>query len=151
MLNRVFEFSLGNRFLILIFTALIVGLGIYSLQQIPIDAVPDVTPNQVQILTNTPDLGPVEVEQFVTFPIETAMSGLPGIERIRSISRFGFSVATVYFRENMDIYFCRRLVMERLPAAKELIPAGFGTPRWGRFRLASARFTSSRYGAMATR
>ncbi len=131
MLNRVFEFSLGNRFLILIFAALIVGLGIYSLQQLPIDAVPDVTPNQVQILTNTPGLGPVEVEQFITFPIETAMSGLPGIERIRSISRFGLSVVTVYFRENMDIYFCRRLVMERLPAAKELIPAGFGTPEMG--------------------
>src|SRR6185312_12262326 len=62
---------------------------------------------------------------------ETAMSGLPGIERIRSISRFGLSVVTVYFRENMDIYFCRRLVMERLPAAKELIPAGFGTPETG--------------------
>ena len=131
MLNRIFEFSLRSRFLIVVFAALIVAVGAYSLGQLPIDAVPDVTPNQVQIITVAPALGPVEVEQFITFSIETAMSGLPGIERIRSVSRFGLSVVTVYFKESMDIYFCRRLVMERLPAAKDLIPSGFGAPDMG--------------------
>ncbi|MBI3301380.1 MAG: efflux RND transporter permease subunit [Deltaproteobacteria bacterium] len=131
MLNRIFEFSLGNRFLILVFAGLVVGVGIYALRRLPIDAVPDVTPNQVQILTNAPGLGPVEVEQFITFPVETAMSGLPGITLIRSVSRFGLSAVTVYFDEGMDIYFCRRLVMECLPAARDAIPAGLGTPEMG--------------------
>ncbi|MEW6296340.1 MAG: CusA/CzcA family heavy metal efflux RND transporter, partial [Thermodesulfobacteriota bacterium] len=131
MLNRVFEFSLRNRLLIVFLTLFIIGLGVYSLQQLPIDAVPDVTPNQVQILTNAPGLGPVEVERFITFPVETAMSGLPGIELIRSVSRFGLSAVTVYFREDMDIYFCRRLIMERLPAAREAIARGLGTPEMG--------------------
>ena len=96
MLNRIFEFSLRNRFIVLVFAALLVGIGVYSLGRLPIDAVPDVTPNQVQILTNASGLGPVEVEQFITFPVETAMSGLPGIEKIRSVSRFGLSAVTVY-------------------------------------------------------
>ena len=131
MLTRIFEFSLQNRFLILVFTGLIIGVGVHSLRRLPIDAVPDVTPNQVQILTNAPGLGPVEVERFITFPVETAMSGLPGIELIRSVSRFGLSAVTVYFEEGMDIYFARRLVMERLPAAREAIPTGLGAPEMG--------------------
>ena len=99
-------------------TAPYLNAGIYAMQKLPIDAVPDVTPNQVQILTNSPGLGPVEVEKFITFPVETALSGLPGITLIRSVSRFGLSAVTVYFEEGMDIYFCRRLVMERLPRAR---------------------------------
>jgi len=99
--------------------------------KLPIDAVPDVTPNQVQILTNAPGLGPIEVEKFITFPVETAMSGLPGIELIRSVSRFGLSAVTIYFDEDMDIYFCRRLIMERLPQAREAIPKGLGSPEMG--------------------
>jgi len=131
MVNQIFEFSLRNRFIVLVFAGLLVALGISALQSLPIDAVPDVTPNQVQILTNAPALGPVEVEKFITFPVETAMSGLPGIELIRSVSRFGLSAVTVYFDEEMDIYFARRLVMERLPAAREAIAAGLGTPEMG--------------------
>jgi len=131
MLNSIFEFSLRNRFLIIVFLLLLIALGIRSLRKLPIDAVPDVTPNQVQILTNSPGLGPVEVEKFITFPVETAMSGLPGIEKIRSVSRFGLSAVTVYFGENMDIYFARRLIMERMPKAKEMIPRGFGNPEMG--------------------
>ncbi len=131
MLNRIFEFALSHRFLILVFAGLIMASGVYSITILPIDAVPDVTPNQVQILTNAPGLGPVEVEQFITFPVETAMSGLPGIELIRSVSRFGLSAVTIYFDEGMDIYFCRRLVMERLPRAREAIPQGLGTPEMG--------------------
>ncbi|GIW46158.1 MAG: cation transporter [Deltaproteobacteria bacterium] len=131
MLNGVLEFSLRNRFLIIVLTLLVIGIGIRSILHLPIDAVPDVTPNQVQILTNAPGLGPVEVERFITFPVETALSGLPGVKSIRSVSRFGLSAVTVYFDEDMDIYFCRRLVMERLPQAREMIPEGFGTPEMG--------------------
>ncbi len=131
MLSNILGFSLKNRFLIIVLVLLMVAIGIRALQKLPIDAVPDVTPNQVQILTNAPGLGPVEVERFITFPVETAMSGLPGIEKIRSISRFGLSSVTVYFEEDMDIYFARRLVMERLPQAKEMIPEGYGNPEMG--------------------
>ncbi len=131
MLNRILEFSLANRFLIIILALVVVGIGLRSMLKLPIDAVPDVTPNQVQILTNSPGLGPVEVERFITFPVETAMSGLPGIEGIRSVSRFGLSAVTVTFKEDVDIYFARRLVMERLPQAREMIPEGFGTPEMG--------------------
>lgn len=131
MLNSIFQFSLRNRFLIIVLLLVLIVVGLRSLQKLPIDAVPDVTPNQVQILTNSPGLGPVEVEKFITFPVETAMSGLPGIEKIRSVSRFGLSAVTVYFEEDMDIYFARRLIMERMPKAKNMIPEGFGNPEMG--------------------
>ncbi len=131
MVSRLFELSLRNRFVVLVLAGLLVVLGTAALRRLPIDAVPDVTPNQVQILTNAPGLGPVEVERFITFPVETAMSGLPGIERIRSVSRFGLSAVTVYFDEDLDIYFCRRLVLERLPAAREAIAGDLGRPEMG--------------------
>ncbi len=130
-MNSLVEFSLKNRFLILVFTLVVVGVGIWAMQVLPIDAVPDITPNQVQILTSAPGLGPVEVEKLITFPVETSMSGLPGITEIRSISRFGLSAVTIFFQEGMDIYFCRRLVMERLPQAKDMIPSGFESPEMG--------------------
>ena len=130
-MHRLIDFSLRNKFLVLILTAVMVGVGIYSMLRLPIDAVPDVTPNQVLVLTQAPGLSPVEVERFITFPVETAMSGLPGITDIRSISRFGLSSVYIYFEEGMDLYFVRRLVMERLPEAREAIPEGFGTPSMG--------------------
>ena len=130
-MHRLIDISLRNKFLVLILTAVMVGVGIYSVRRLPIDAVPDVTPNQVLILTQSPGLGPVEVERFITFPVETAMSGLPGITDIRSISRFGLSSVYIYFEEGMDLYFVRRLVMERLPQAREAIPEGFGVPSMG--------------------
>lgn len=130
-MHRVVEFSLKYRFLIIVLTFLLIGIGIYSMRRLPIDAVPDITPNQVLIITRAPGLGPVEVERFITFSVETAMSGLPGIQTIRSTSRFGLSVVYVFFDESMDIYFARRLVLERLPQAREMIPAGFGTPEMG--------------------
>lgn len=130
-MNHLVEFSLKNRFLILVFTFVVIGVGIWAMQVLPIDAVPDITPNQVQILTTAPGLGPVEVEKLITFPVETSMSGLPGIKEIRSTSRFGLSAVTVFFEEGMDIYFCRRLVLERLPQAKGMIPSGFGSPEMG--------------------
>lgn len=130
-MQKIIEFSLKNRFLVLVFTLLLVGVGAYNLRRLPIDAVPDISPNQVLLLTRAPGLGPVEVERFITFPVETAMSGLPGIAEIRSVSRFGLSTVYVFFEEDMDIYFARRLVMERLPQAREAIPAGFGSPQMG--------------------
>ena len=130
-MHRLVEVSLKYKFLILALTVLMTGVGIRSMLRLPIDAVPDVTPNQVQVLTRAPGLGPLEVEQFITFPVENAMSGLPGIERIRSVSRFGLSAVYVHFEEDLDIYFARRLIMERLPEAREAIPEGFGTPEMG--------------------
>jgi cobalt-zinc-cadmium resistance protein CzcA len=129
--HRLIDFSLRNKFLVLVFAVTVVAAGVYSMFRLPIDAVPDVTPNQVLVLTQAPGLGPVEVERFVTFPVETAMSGLPGIQQIRSVSRFGLSSVYIYFDEGMDLYFVRRLVLERLPAAREAIPSGIGTPEMG--------------------
>lgn len=130
-MHRLIDFSLRNKFLVLFFTAAIVAAGVYSMLRLPIDAVPDVSPVQVLILTQAPGLGPVEVERFITFPVETAMSGLPGITEVRSLSRFGLSSVSVYFDEGTDIYFARRLVLERLPEAREAIPAGFNSPEMG--------------------
>ena len=127
--NRIFEAALGNRLLTIILVTVMIGLGLRALVSLPIDAVPDVTPNMVQVVTDAPGLGPAEVEKFITFPVEIAMRGLPGINAIRSISRFGLSSVSIYFEEKYDIYFARRLVMERLPAARELIPEGYGSPQ----------------------
>ena len=114
MINRIVDFSLNNRVTVVILWLLAVALGIVSMRDLPIDAVPDVTNVQVQILTNSPGLAPQEVERFITFPVETAMSGLPRIEEIRSVSKFGLSVVTVVFEEGTDIYWGRQLVAERL-------------------------------------
>lgn len=130
-MHRLIEFSLQFKFLILVLTGLLIALGINSMLQLPIDAVPDVTPNQVQVLTQAPGLSPLEVEQFITFPVETAMSGLPNIESIRSVSRFGLSAVYIYFDEDVDIYFARRLVLERMAQAREAVPPGFGVPEMG--------------------
>ena len=131
MIQRIIDFSLNNRFLVIVLWLLLVAAGIVSLRTLPIDAVPDVTNVQVQVLTNSPGLAPEEVEQFITFPVETAMSGLPRIEEIRSISRFGLSVVTVVFEEGSDIYWARQLVGERLTEAREQIPEGYGEPEMG--------------------
>ncbi|MGE3513306.1 MAG: efflux RND transporter permease subunit, partial [Vicinamibacterales bacterium] len=130
-MHRLVDLALRNSFLVLVLTAVLVATGLVSVLRLPIDAVPDVTPNQVLVLTQAPGLGPAEVERFITVPVETAMSGLPGIADIRSISRFGLSSVYIYFDEGMDLYFVRRLVMERLPEAREAIPAGMGTPTLG--------------------
>ena len=131
MINRIIDFSLNNRLLIVIAWILVVVLGLRALGELPIDAVPDVTNVQVQVLTNSPGLAPEEMEKFITFPVETAMSGLPDIEQIRSVSKFGLSVVTVVFEEGTDIYWARQLVGERLSAARESIPEGYGEPEMG--------------------
>ncbi|MFM2163119.1 MAG: hypothetical protein RLZZ383_2631 [Pseudomonadota bacterium] len=127
-LDRLVAWSLTNRLLVLVLVALVVVLGARSAMSLPIDAVPDVTNVQVQILTDAPGLGPLEIERFVTYPVEGAMSGLPEVEEIRSLSRFGLSVVTVVFHEGTDIYWARQIVGERLADARDAIPAGFGVP-----------------------
>ncbi len=131
MLNAVIEASLRNRFFVLILALLIAGLGVYSAFHLPIDAVPDLTNVQVQVMTEAPALSPLEVEMLLSIPVEGAMSGLPDVEEIRSISKFGVSVVTIVFKEGTDIYRARQLVGERLPRAAEAIPPGYGTPMLG--------------------
>jgi cobalt-zinc-cadmium resistance protein CzcA len=131
MLNALIQSALNNRFLVLMGTLLVAGLGVYSALHLPIDAVPDLTNVQVQILTDAPALSPLEVETLISFPVEGAMSGLPNVEQIRSVSKFGISVVTVVFKEGTDIYRARQLVGERIPRAAAAIPAGYGTPTLG--------------------
>lgn len=130
-MERLIAWCVAHRFLV-IFAVLCVGtLGVRAVKQLPIDAVPDVTNVQVQVMTNAPSLGPVEVEQYVTMPVEGVMSGLPRVEEVRSLSRFGVSVVTVVFEEGTDIYFARQLVSEKLSSAREAIPNGYGSPEMG--------------------
>ena len=131
MLARIVDWSLDNRPLVLILAALVVLGGGYALTQLPIDAVPDVTNVQVQVLTKAPALGPAEMEQFVTYPIEAAMNGLPDLVEIRSVSRYGLSAVTIVFQDHVNVYFARQLVNERLSQAREAIPPGFGNPEMG--------------------
>ncbi|NUM68558.1 efflux RND transporter permease subunit [candidate division KSB1 bacterium] len=131
MINRLIQFSLKQPLLIFCLVILMAGLGWWSLTHIPIDAFPDVTNVQVQILAEAPGLSPVEVEQLVTFPIEVAMNGLPQLTEVRSISKFGLSVITVVFEDDVDIYFARQLVLERLQSAREALPPNMPEPEMG--------------------
>ena len=122
MFDNIIAYSVRNKFVIGLLTAALALWGIYSLNQIPIDAVPDITNNQVQIITISPTLATQEVEQFITTPVELAVQSLQKTEEIRSISRFGLSVVTVVFEEGYDIYLARQLVNEKLKEAEEDIP-----------------------------
>jgi cobalt-zinc-cadmium resistance protein CzcA len=124
MLERLIRFAIEHRMLIVLLTMAAAGLGVYTLQRLPIDAVPDITNKQVQINTEAAALSPVEIEKQVTFPIETALAGIPGLEYTRSLSRNGFSQVTAVFRDHMDIYFARQQVNERLTEARESLPPG---------------------------
>jgi len=129
--RRLIEWSLDNRAVVLLLTLLMAGIGLYSLTILPIDAVPDVTNVQVQINTNAPGLAPEEVERFLTFPIEQAMTGLPDVTEVRSLSKYGLSQVTVVFADWVDLYFARSLVFERLQDARGQIPEGLGEPEMG--------------------
>ncbi|RKW15490.1 MAG: CusA/CzcA family heavy metal efflux RND transporter [Capnocytophaga sp.] len=128
MLDKIIFFSIKNKIFVVLMTIILIFWGVWSATKLPIDAVPDITNNQVQIITSTPTLASQEVEQLVTFPIEQAIANIPGLEETRSISRFGLSVITAVFSEEMDIYFARQLVSEKLKEAQEQIPSGIGIP-----------------------
>ncbi|MBZ2209784.1 CusA/CzcA family heavy metal efflux RND transporter [Massilia soli] len=130
MFERIIRFSIEHRWLVILAVVAMMGIGVYSYQKLPIDAVPDITNVQVQINTSAPGYSPLETEQRVTFPIETVMAGLPNLEQTRSLSRYGLSQITVIFDEGTDIYFARQLVNQRLQEARERLPAGV-TPMMG--------------------
>ncbi len=131
MVAVLINWSLNNRFIVMLLAVVLLGAGVVAAMSLPLDAVPDLTNVQVQVLTTSPSLGPVEVEQFITFPVENALSGLPKVSEIRSISRIGLSAVTVAFEEGTDIYWARNLVGERLQQARENIPPGMGEPQMG--------------------
>lgn len=131
MVERLLSFSLAQRFLIIVASLMLVVVGAISWQQLTLDAVPDITTNQVQINTDTGGLSPLEVERLVTFPIETAMGGVPGRQEVRSLSQYGLSQVTVVFDDATDIYFARQLVSERLSNVREQLPAGVDAPQLG--------------------
>jgi cobalt-zinc-cadmium resistance protein CzcA len=131
MIDAMIQFGMRSRLLVLVLGVLVAGAGFYSYNQLPVDAFPDVSPNLVQVFTVTEGLAPEEIEKFVTYPVETVMNGLPGVVNIRSVSNFGLSVVNVYFEDDLDIYFVRQLVNERLQEAREQILEGFGEPSLG--------------------
>lgn len=130
-MDAVIAFCVRHRFLVIFAVLLVAALGVRAARLLPMDAVPDVTNVQVQVLTNAPVLGPLEVEQLITVPVEAVMGGLPHVEEVRSLSRDGLSAVTVVFEEGTDIYFARQLVQERLSQARSSIPERYGTPEMG--------------------
>ncbi|MFA9220008.1 MAG: efflux RND transporter permease subunit, partial [Sediminibacterium sp.] len=128
MLSRIIQFSVGNKLIIGILTLALIGWGVYEVTQLPIDAVPDITDNQVQIITVSPALGATDIERVITVPIEQAISNIPGRKELRSFSRFGLSLITIVFDEETDVYWARQQIAERLQQVQGSIPAGIGKP-----------------------
>jgi cobalt-zinc-cadmium resistance protein CzcA len=131
LLSAVVAWSLRNRIIVLVVTLLFVVVGVRAAFALPIDAVPDVTSVQVQVITAAPALSPIEAEQFVTVPIERAMAGIPHVTEVRSISRYGLSVVTIVFTDETDIYFARQQVSERMREAEQAVPSSYGKPEMG--------------------
>jgi cobalt-zinc-cadmium resistance protein CzcA len=131
LLGRIVGWSLRHRAVVLVGTVLFIVFGVRAALELPIDAVPDVTTVQVQVITPAPALSPVEIEQYVTAPVERAISGIPKVDQVRSISKYGLSVVTVVFDEGTDIYFARQMVLERMRDAEDAVPAHYGRPEMG--------------------
>ncbi|MBK5270894.1 MAG: CusA/CzcA family heavy metal efflux RND transporter [Bacteroidia bacterium] len=127
-MNKIIHFSIKNKLIIGVMTLALIIWGVWSATKLPVDALPDVTNNQVQVITRAPTLAAQEVEQFITYPVEKSLSNIQGVVEMRSFSRFGLSVITIVFRENMNIYFARQLISEELKEAEKQIPKGVGTP-----------------------
>lgn len=128
MFDKIIAYSIKHKFIVGILVVALIIVGLYSLKTLPIDALPDITNNQVQILTSSPNLATQEVERFITYPIELAVKSIPEIVELRSVSKFGLSIVTVVFLEDTDIYWARNQITERLKAAEDEIPAGYGSP-----------------------
>lgn len=131
MLERIIQYSIRHKLIVLLFSAAVIAFGTYSLYEIPIGAVPDITNNQVQVITTSINLATEDVEKFLTYPIELEMANLPNVKEIRSVSKFGLSVVTVVFDDEIGTYLPRQLIAEKIKAAEEKIPAGFGQPFMG--------------------
>ncbi|MBB6611566.1 CusA/CzcA family heavy metal efflux RND transporter [Pontibacter sp. Tf4] len=131
MLNKIISFSIQNKLIIGLFVAGLIVIGVYNVTRLPIDAVPDITDNQVQVITVAPSLGAPDIERLITFPVEQANSNIPGIKEIRSFSRFGLSLVTIVFQEGVDVYWARQQVAERLQTVQQQIPEGVGSPELG--------------------
>ncbi|NND09927.1 MAG: efflux RND transporter permease subunit, partial [Flavobacteriaceae bacterium] len=131
MLSYIINFSLRNKFIVFLFIAFLIGFGLFSLSQISIGAVPDVTNNQVQVITTSRNLSTQDMEQFITYPVELEMANLPGVQEIRSVSKFGLSVVTIVFDDDLGTYLPRQLIAEKIKSASEKIPEGFGAPEMG--------------------
>ena len=128
MIDKIIRFSINNKFIVGLFILVLIGAGIHSMMTIKLGSVPDITNNQVQVITVAPNLGTEDIEQFVTYPIELAVANLPSVTELRSVSRFGLSVVTIVFKDEMGTYLPRQLVQEKLAEIQEDIPAGFGKP-----------------------
>ncbi|UBZ09118.1 CusA/CzcA family heavy metal efflux RND transporter [Leeuwenhoekiella palythoae] len=131
MINKIIAFSINNKFIIGLLTLALIGTGIWSMMTVNLGSVPDITNNQVQVITQSPNLATEDIEQFVTYPVELSMGNLPGVTEIRSISRFGLSVVTIVFEDDMGTYLPRQLVQEKLNELGESIPEKFGSPSMG--------------------
>ncbi|MEQ7801934.1 CusA/CzcA family heavy metal efflux RND transporter [Pedobacter sp. ASV1-7] len=131
MLNKIIAFSIRNKLIIALFIFALIGYGSYEVTKLPIDAVPDITDNQVQVITIAPSFGATDIERLVTYPIEQANSNLSGLKEIRSFSRFGLSLVTIVFDDATDIYWARQQIAERLQQVQSQIPAGIGVPELG--------------------
>lgn len=131
MLTKIIEFSVKNKLIIALLVLGLIGIGSYQVSKLPIDAVPDITNNQVQVITIAPSFGATDIERLVTFPIEQANSNISGLEEIRSFSRFGLSLVTIVFDDGIDVYWARQQVAERLQQVQNEIPQGIGTPQLG--------------------
>ncbi len=131
MINQIINFSIRNKLIVILFTMTIAAFGIFAVFKIPVGAVPDITNNQVQVITVSTNLATQDVEQFITYPVELEMANLPGVKEIRSISKFGLSVVTIVFEDNLGTYLPRQLIAEKIKTAAANIPEGFGTPEMG--------------------
>ncbi|MEP6261498.1 MAG: CusA/CzcA family heavy metal efflux RND transporter [Gillisia sp.] len=131
MINKIIAFSINNKFIVGLMTLALIGAGIWSMMTVNLGSVPDITNNQVQVITQSPSLGTEDIEQFVTYPVELAMGNLPGVTELRSTSRFGLSVVTIVFEDDMGTYLPRQLVQEKLTELQETIPENFGSPTMG--------------------
>lgn len=145
MLDKIIQFSIKNKFIILLFTLVLIAWGSYSIKNLPLDALPDVTNNQVQIITTAPTLASQEVEQLITYPLEQAVKTIPKVIELRSISRFGLSVVTVVFKDDVDIYWAREQIFQRLKQAEENIPKYAGSPELGPISTGLEKYINTMY------
>jgi len=161
MIERIIHFSIKNKFIVGLFVLALIGWGTYSLTNLPIDAIPDITNNQVQIISLAPSLAVQEVESSITAPVEVAVANIPDITELRSISRLGLSVITVVFKDGVDVYWARQQLSERIKEAEDIIPEGLakielapissGLGEIFQYRLALEKGYEQRYTAMELR